>query len=59
MNNLVPKNLINDIRQLIEQSRRSVQYAVNSAMVQIYWNIGRLIVEEEQRGQDRAEYGAQ
>ncbi len=59
MNNLVPTNLLNDIRQLIAQSRQSVRYAVNSAMVQTYWNIGRLIVEDEQNGQERAEYGAQ
>lgn len=31
--------------------------AVNSAMVQTYWEIGRLIVEDEQNGRARAEYG--
>jgi predicted nuclease of restriction endonuclease-like (RecB) superfamily len=36
-----------------------VQQAVNSAMVQCYWEIGRLIVEHEQHGQTRAAYGKQ
>jgi hypothetical protein len=31
----------------------------NSSMVQAYWNIGRLILEEEQKGERRAEYGKQ
>jgi hypothetical protein len=34
-----------------------VYKAVNFAMVQAYWNIGRLIVEDEQNGEKRAEYG--
>jgi len=41
----------------IQQSRQQVQLAVNSAMVQCYWQIGRLIVEHEQQGQARAAYG--
>jgi len=40
-------------------SRRDNQLrqVVNQQMVQAYWHIGRLIVEEEQRGRERAEYG--
>ena len=33
--------------------------AVNFTMVESYWNIGRLIVEEEQKGKSRAVYGSQ
>jgi len=40
-------------------ARQQVQQAVNSAMVQCYWQIGRLIVEHEQQGQARAAYGKQ
>lgn len=45
------------IKAVIEGARKSVSRAVNSAMVKAYWNIGRLIVEEEQNGSERAEYG--
>ncbi|MAZ77511.1 MAG: hypothetical protein CMF39_02415 [Legionellaceae bacterium] len=51
--------LFNNIRQLIERARTQVQRAINSAMVQTYWQIGRLIVEEEQQGKARAAYGRQ
>jgi hypothetical protein len=50
-------NLLSDIKQVIEQARTQVKPTVNSAMVQAYWQIGRLIVEDEQQGQTRAEYG--
>jgi predicted nuclease of restriction endonuclease-like (RecB) superfamily len=49
--------LFSDIAAVIQQSRQQVQLAVNSAMVQCYWHIGRLIVEHEQQGQARATYG--
>ncbi len=45
------------IKAVIDDARKNVNRAVNSAMVKAYWNIGRLIVEEEQNGAERAEYG--
>ncbi len=45
------------ILQIVDQARSQVKQAVNSQMVQAYWQIGRLIVEHEQQGQARAEYG--
>jgi predicted nuclease of restriction endonuclease-like (RecB) superfamily len=51
--------LLSAIRQIIEQARNRVQQAVNSEMVQAYWHIGHLIVEDEQQGQQRAAYGKQ
>lgn len=51
--------LLSHIAAVIQQSRQQVQQAVNSAMVQCYWQIGRLIVEHEQQGQARAVYGKQ
>lgn len=51
--------LVQNISRIVEQSRSAVRYAVNSAMVLCYWEIGRLIVEEEQHGNARAEYGKQ
>ncbi|MYL24478.1 DUF1016 family protein [Halomonas alkaliantarctica] len=51
--------LVADIRSLIATARRQVVRAVNSSMVQTYWQIGRLIVEDEQQGDTRAAYGKQ
>ncbi|MFI3263165.1 MAG: PDDEXK nuclease domain-containing protein [Rikenellaceae bacterium] len=39
------------------KARGSVQRSINFAMVQSYWSIGKLIVEDEQKGEKRAEYG--
>jgi predicted nuclease of restriction endonuclease-like (RecB) superfamily len=49
--------LFEQILQIVQQARSQVKQAVNSQMVQAYWQIGRLIVEHEQQGQARAEYG--
>ncbi|MCB0596619.1 MAG: DUF1016 domain-containing protein [Lewinellaceae bacterium] len=46
-----------NIRQLIEQARHRTYRVVNAAMLHTYWNIGRLIVEEEQEGSAKAVYG--
>ncbi|BBI54826.1 hypothetical protein HORIV_72470 [Vreelandella olivaria] len=51
--------LVSAITQQIEQARGQVRQAVNTAMVQSYWEMGRLIVEHEQQGNRRAEYGKQ
>ncbi|MBN1112467.1 MAG: DUF1016 family protein [Bacteroidales bacterium] len=45
------------IAQIIEEARNSVYRVANFTMVKAYWNIGKAIVEEEQNGKDRAEYG--
>lgn len=52
-----PENLIDSIATIIEQARQHVRQSVNSAMVYSYWEIGRLIVEDEQQGEKRAAYG--
>jgi predicted nuclease of restriction endonuclease-like (RecB) superfamily len=51
--------LANAITAQIEQARGQLRQTVNSVMVQSYWNIGRLIVEDEQQGESRAVYGKQ
>ncbi len=53
------KNFIADIKALVAQSRQQVYAAINQTMVQTYWQIGKRIVEEEQHGEARAEYGKQ
>ena len=52
-------SFIEDIKELVAQGRRQAYAAVNQAMVSTYWQIGKRIVEEEQQGQTRAEYGKQ
>ena len=52
-------HLVDAIARQIEQARIQVRQTVNIAMVQSYWEIGRLIVEEEQQGESRAAYGKQ
>ena len=49
----------NRIVELLKSARKSVVQAVNRTMVYTYFEIGRTIVEEEQKGQSRAEYGKQ
>ena len=46
-----------NIRAILEKARSTAYRAVNFAMVQAYWAVGRIIVEEEQKGAERAEYG--
>ncbi len=50
-------NLYLQIRDVLEEARSTAYRAVNFAMVQAYWHIGRVIVEEEQQGQTTAGYG--
>ncbi len=55
---IVPtENIYSEIRKAILEARTHVYVAANSAMVQTYWNIGHIIVEYEQGGEARAEYG--
>ena len=60
MNNLVD-NLHTDvyvnIKRLMENARTDVAKQVNNILVKTYWEIGRIIVEDEQGHSDRAEYG--
>ncbi len=51
------QSVLEDIRQIITDGRNAAYQAVNTAQVMTYWNIGRRIVEQEQHGTERAEYG--
>ncbi len=57
MSDLIKNNLINDIKVLLNSAKNSVYQIINSTMTQTYWEIGKCIVEEEQGGEKRAEYG--
>jgi predicted nuclease of restriction endonuclease-like (RecB) superfamily len=56
---LLSSSLLNDVRAILQEARGKAYAAVNTAMVDAYWRIGRRIVEEEQGGIARAEYGSQ
>jgi predicted nuclease of restriction endonuclease-like (RecB) superfamily len=47
------------IKTILTEARNRAWQAVNAAMVAAYWEVGRIIVEEEQGGQGRADYGKQ
>lgn len=55
---IVTKNLYEEIKTILTDARQRSFRAVNFLMVEAYWNIGRLIVEEEQKGKRRADYGS-
>ena len=56
--NLIPyQPVISDIKNLITSGQNVAYNAVNRAMIMTYWNVGKRIVEEEQSGAERAEYG--
>ena len=48
---------LEDVVGLLDSARRAASRAVNSVLTATYWEIGRRIVEHEQKGQERAEYG--
>lgn len=54
---LINKNFLKDISELLDGARRQAKTAVNLSMVYAYYEIGRRIYEEEQQGKERADYG--
>ncbi|MDQ1095036.1 MULTISPECIES: PDDEXK nuclease domain-containing protein [Chryseobacterium] len=51
-------SLFHSIKDLIQQSREKVFRIANSTLLLTYWQIGKLIVEDQQKGKERAEYGS-
>lgn len=56
---LQSQTFIKDVRTIIEQGRKAAYAAAGQAAIATFWNVGRRIVEEEQSGKARAEYGRQ
>ena len=54
-----PDNLYDKVAELLKIAQSTVVQTVNKTMVQTYFEIGKMIVEEEQKGKERAEYGQQ
>ena len=57
--NKITSQLIENISQLLVAARQKIVAQVNDTLVQTYFQIGRMIVEDEQNHNDRAEYGKQ
>jgi len=57
MKDLQNTQLLQNISSLLDNARKKVAVAVNQTIVLTYYEIGRMIVEDEQNGEDRAEYG--
>ncbi|MCY3691220.1 MAG: PDDEXK nuclease domain-containing protein [Chloroflexota bacterium] len=52
------RTVLDDVSRVIDAARESAARSVNAAITAAYWLVGRRIVEFEQSGEDRAEYGA-
>ena len=52
-------DMIEQIKEVITRGRENVVYTVNNELLAAYWNVGRIIIENEQNGNIKAEYGKQ
>lgn len=57
MSKIMKTELVERIEQLIAEAKKRTISAVNTAMVYTYYEIGRIIVDDEQQGEERAQYG--
>lgn len=55
----VNNDFLQSVSDVLAQARKNAKTAVNLSMVYAYYEIGRMIVEEEQHGENRAAYGKQ
>lgn len=53
----INQDLLDDIKGIINNARQNALRSVDFCRVQMYWNIGKRIFEEEQNGKERADYG--
>ena len=53
----LPQQFVADVRQIIATARANAVRSVDFCRVQMYWNLGKRILEEEQQGKARADYG--
>ena len=59
MNEIIDNKMIEQIKSLLENARQKVATEVNSTLIATYWQFGKIIVEDEQKHERRAEYGKQ
>lgn len=51
--------LIKDIGSILEQGRKQAYHAINTILLDTYWKIGKMIIEFEQKGKEKADYGSE
>jgi len=51
------KSFVDEIKEIVKKGQKAAYGAVSAVMTETYWNIGKRIVEQEQNGKERAEYG--
>ena len=56
-NSIISDSLVADVRNIIEEGRQRAFATAGQVAILTYWNVGRRIVEEEQQGNARADYG--
>lgn len=56
---LYDSTFIQGIKRIVADARRKAYTAINASMVEAYWLMGKRIVEQEQQGRGRADYGSQ
>ena len=56
---VIQKDFLQSVSEVLLRAQKSAKTAVNLSMVYAYFEIGRMIIEEEQHGENRAAYGAQ
>ena len=56
--NIQYNTLLKEIGLLLSEGRKQAFRAVDNILIKTYWNIGRRIVEHEQQGEEKAEYGS-
>lgn len=59
MSKEITNSVVSQIKSLLEAARQKVAAEVNTTLLSTYWQIGKIIVEDEQQHSDRAEYGKQ
>jgi predicted nuclease of restriction endonuclease-like (RecB) superfamily len=57
-NNIINNKFYIEIKTILDEARYKTFKSINFLMVDAYWHIGKRIVEEEQKGEQRAEYGS-
>jgi len=55
---ITTNTILEDIKKLLIASKENIAQTINTTIVQTYWHIGKIIVEDEQQGKARAKYGA-
>ena len=55
----IDKSFFENVSNVLDKARKNAKTAVNLSMVYAYYEIGKIIVEEEQKGKQRAAYGTQ